>query len=253
MGEQSVKLSLADPYLKTTRAKVHLDALRGGLRLFSESKSDSFVGEDDLENGMYRLRFRFDDVPDDIWLIAGDLLYCLRASLDQLVWALAKLTTGYPVGTQFPILDKDIALDKDAKKRFEKYTTGVPAGAVHVIKSLQPYRGGDDFQSHLLWRLNLLCNIDKHRRIPLHGQMTAFHFPKFPKVHQSLMEFDQENDMVSVPAHLKSYMTVDPTFPVEVVFGDMAEGITCDFNGIERIYNFVSGDVIPRFARFFPH
>jgi hypothetical protein len=56
--------------------------------------------------------------------------------------------------------------------------------------------------------------------------------------------------MVSVPAHLKGYMTLHPETPMDVVFGDVAKGLACNIVAIERIYNFVTNDVIPRFARF---
>ncbi|MGO9093914.1 MAG: hypothetical protein ACLQGV_01710 [Bryobacteraceae bacterium] len=250
---QRLRPSVADPHLKTTRAKVHLDALRKELHSFCESKPYSFVREEDIEHGRYRIRVDIGAIPDSIFLIAGDLLYCLRSSLDQLVFALAHLTVPYPEDTQFPILAKDIASDKDTRKRFEKQTHGVPTEAVRIIESLQPYHGGNAgaIRSHLLWRLNWLGNIDKHRRIPLHGGEIVFAFPFLPKASAPMIEFDHDNGVISVPIGLKSQMALDPTVSFEVVFGDLSDGIACNFNGIEQIYNFVAEDVIPRFARFF--
>src|ERR1700733_5129185 len=157
--------SLADAYLKTTRAKVHLDALRNELDLFRKSKPVAVFRTEDLKRGRYSIRIKITDTPHCIPLILGDLLYCLRSSLDQAIWSLAKLTAPYPKGTQFPILEK---LNASARKTFDAYTAGVPARAVRVIESLQPYHRANP-PAHLLWRLNRLCNIDKHRRIPVHG------------------------------------------------------------------------------------
>lgn len=95
--------SLADPYLKTARAKEHLDDLRERLRVFRENHPCSVTREDDLRNQLHIVRFRLKDVPEKIPLIVGDFAYCLRSSLDQLVWALAKRVGNYPRGTQFPI------------------------------------------------------------------------------------------------------------------------------------------------------
>jgi hypothetical protein len=37
-----------------------------------------------------------------------------------------------------------------------------------------------------------------------------------------------------------------------VIFGDYAEGVSCDFRGgVESIYEFVANSVLPRFGRFF--
>jgi len=93
--------SLTDPYLKTARAKEHLEELRERLRLFRENEPISFKREDDTANQQHIMRIKIKVVPDKITLIAGDFLYCLRSSLDQLVWALAKSVGSYPSGTQF--------------------------------------------------------------------------------------------------------------------------------------------------------
>jgi hypothetical protein len=203
--------------------------------------------EDDLEHGRHIVRFKVRDIADKIPLIVGDFLYCLRSSLDQLVWQLAKAGgVAYPEGTQFPIFHCR------NEKRFDAYTFGVPAGAVGIIDSLQPYHGGTDraIKSHLLWRLNALCNIDKHRRVPVNATVVDFNFPDFPHELLHLAVFDHDAEMVSVPLPLKRYMALDPAMPVNVVFGDSHEGIRCAFDGLEAIYEFVTYSVIPRFARF---
>src|ERR1039458_6707399 len=102
---ESVPPSLVDPYLKTERAKEHLDSLRNELDAFRKSKPYSITFEDDVEHDRYRMRLKVSDTPFRIPLIAGDLFYCLRSALDQLVFSLAQLTTRDPKGTQFPILD----------------------------------------------------------------------------------------------------------------------------------------------------
>lgn len=238
---------MSDPYLKTTRAKEHLDSLRNELDGFCKSRPYSFVGEDDTEHGRYRVRMKLKDPPDRIWLIAGDLFYCMRACLDQLVWVLAKLSLPYPQQTQFPILDSP-----DPKK-FKRYTNGVPTGALSIIESLQPYHAGhsSDIRRNLLWQLNLMCNIDKHRRIPVHGNESIFWFPNLPKSAARFLEFDPDKSMVSLPARFKDQMTLGPEVKLKVVFGDLTEGLSCDFSEIERIFNFVADDVLPRFAKFF--
>ncbi len=247
-----IRISLADPYLKTTRAKEHLEALREQLDAFSKSKPYSIVREDDIEHQCHRVSIKVVDTPDRITLIVGDLLYCLRSALDQLVWFLAKLTLSYPEHTQFPILD---VLNAGARKTFEKQTAGVPADAVEIIESLQPYHRPDAaaIQSDPLWRLNALCNIDKHRRIPVHGSVSDLHWPHATAALVAAMtvELDQDNVMVTIPAIYKSQMALDPEFSINVMFGDFTADVSCDFAGIERIYDCVTDGVIPKFTRFF--
>jgi len=244
-------MALIDPYLKTTRAKVHLEHLREQLAVFCKEPCQ-FIREDDLENQLHVIRMKIHNVPDAIPLIAGDLLYCLRASLDQLVWCLAKInaTPGYPEGTQFPILEQ-----RDAP-RFNRQTSGVPAKAIEIIESLQPYNApsADAVRSHLLWRLNKLCNIDKHMRIIVHGVTGIVKWDTFV-VSDPPTEFIKVDDslVMKMPLLLKDQMAPNPRIPeFKVLFGDLYWKIECDIAGIEAIYEFVSNSVMPRFVGFFP-
>lgn len=239
--------NLSDPYLKTARAKEHLDDLRERLRVFREDKPITITREDDLQNQRHILRLKVKDIPDKFALILGDCVFCLRASLDQLIWALAHLTVPYPMGTQFPILD----IPDDAQ--IASRTRGVPTDAVDIIKSLQPYTGQNAaaVRGHLLWRLNKLCNIDKHRRIPTDKNITIVNFPDVPTSHVPLIDYDHDAGVIKVPLHMKDKMRFDPTASLDVIFGDSHEGMECNFGGLEAIYKFVADSVLPRFTRFF--
>jgi hypothetical protein len=239
--------SLSDPYLKTPRAKEHLDDLRERLRVFREDKPITITREDDFQNQRHIVRLKVKDIPEKLALVLGDCIFCLRASLDQLVWALAHLTLDYPVGTQFPIFDA--ADDGQIARR----TRGVPTDAVSIMKSLQPYTGQNAaaVHAHLLWRLNKLCNIDKHRRIPTDKNVTIINFPHVPRSEVPLINYDHDAGVINVPLDMKDKMRFDPTASLDVIFGDSYEGIECNLEGLEAIYEFVANSVLPRFARFF--
>ncbi len=249
MGRKFQAISLGDPYLKTTRAKTHLDDLGRQIKSFLDSHPVKVFRRDEVRKGLYTIRFKINPLPDDLALILGDLLYCLRSALDQTVWALAKakMGVGYPEGPQFPIINK---LNAQSKKTFARYTAGVPARAVGIIKSLQPYQRANS-EEHLLARLNKLCNIDKHRRIPVHGQELIFHFPSAPRSLVKVMKLDSSSQLVSVPLEFKDQMTFEPEVSFTIVFGDLTDGISCDFQGVKNIYEYVANSVIPQFARFF--
>jgi hypothetical protein len=188
------------------------------------------------------------DVPDQAALILGDVLNCVRASLDQLTYALARLTLDHPTHTQFPIIEE---LTADSKRRFDRLTRGVPTDAVRIIESLQPYRGTNRavVESHLLWRLNLMCNIDKHRRIPIHSSVSNFGpvLPVSAAPHITI----EDGNKVRMPISFKDQVNLKSNASVQIIFGDSRAGIECNFTGIEGIYNFVADSVLPRFARFF--
>jgi hypothetical protein len=239
-------MNLSDPYLKTTRAREHLENLRQELNTFYGSKPCQFYAQDDLKAQRSRVAVIVNDTPDRISLIVGDVFYNLRAALDQLVWCLAKLSLPYPQKTQFPILGKQ------DDKTFEAQTRGVPFEAANLIKSFQPYTsGGEAEKSHLLWRLNKLCNIDKHMRIPTHSTVIDFKLPANIAEAATFETGGVMNIPLSLKSDLKEYMSLNPDVSFRVVFGDSYWGIECDLEEIDSIYDYVANKVIPRFTSFF--
>jgi hypothetical protein len=238
-------MDLSDPFLKTSRAKEHLDALRKEMEPFYKSKPCEFQEKVNFKDGLYQVRIQVNDPPPRLSVIVGDVFGCLRASLDHLVWLLVTHhTDSYAEGTQFPILSQN---GPDDIARFKKQIRGVPARAETIIESLQPYHGGNRaaIESNLLWRLNKLCNIDKHRRIPVHGSVVDFMLPDF--IPKSMVTLDDDGVM-SFPLHMKDQVKLHPDVAFNVIFGDSHEKIECDVAGIERIHEFVTNDVLPRFA-----
>jgi hypothetical protein len=127
----------------------------------------------------------------------------------------------------------------------------VPAEAFCEIKALQPYHRGDDFKSHPLWRLDEMCNLDKHRRIPAHGTaLEGTIYGVSPK--DVIKEATDECLTISIPLAMKNKMRFEPAATVEVAFGGDISGITETLGSIVHIYNFIALAVLPRFDRFFP-
>jgi len=251
---------LLDPYLKLSRAKVHLDALDVELTKFiTKGKPYAFERYDDLENQRHVLRFKHNDVPDPPSLIVGDALYCMRSALDQLVWSLAHLTIPIPKlpasTTQFPILDH---LPKTARdiERWESQVRDVPDKAVAEIKAFQPYHRGKSYKAHPLWRLNAMCNLDKHRRIPANGGEILVHLPKATRQHVTVETLD-DCHIVSAPLTHKDKLQLHPRITVTVNFGGGdpvtdPNALVETKDSLREIYTFVAETVLPRFVRFFP-
>lgn len=93
--EEIAMRGLADPCLKTARAKEHLDDLRERLHTFREDQPITVSREDDAESQKHIIRLKVKDIPEKFALVVGDFLYCVRSSLDQLVFALAQNTIKY--------------------------------------------------------------------------------------------------------------------------------------------------------------
>lgn len=244
-----------DAKLKLLWAQKHLYRLEIDLAIFAHSSNAYRISRhDDIENQLHVVRFELADVPVQLCLIVGDTFYNMRSALDQLVWSLARLT-GIPSGTQFPILDGPEPPNPKTRKRFESQISGVPREAVDQIKALQPYKRGVAYKSHPLWRLNEMCNLDKHRRIPANGSALKLWFPNIGPEDTAkglpLFSSGDNSNTASVPLELKHKLDFDPEVPITVNFGGDKSGISEDRNGIVEIYNFVSRDVFPRFERFF--
>jgi hypothetical protein len=241
-----------DAETKLRWAKTHLHFLNREVETFSNSNPYTLTREDDLENQRHVLRFNLLNVPDPICLIAGDAIYNMRASLDHLVWSLARLS-GIPKRTAFPIVDGPV-LTKSRLESFNRSLDGVSQEAICEIAALQPYHRGAAYKSHPLWRLDEICNLDKHRRIPANGSASILHFPNLaPGEEKSILtvEVTDTGYIMSVPIGQKQKLDLHDTMRFAVHFGGDESGINEDFSGLVEIYNFVAESVMPRFVRFF--
>jgi hypothetical protein len=184
-------------------------------------------------------------------LAAGDAFYNMRASLDQLIWALARLN-GIPRKSQFPILEVNTL---ESRNRLRDQTEGIPKEAICEVEFLQPYLRGAAYKTHPLWRLNEMCNLDKHRRIPVDGHEVIIFFPGLSHndlatglVTQTIVD---DCHVMSAPLSMKSKLDINPSASGTVKFGGDISGISESPHGIAEIYHFIATKVITRFERFF--
>lgn len=265
---------LLDPYLKLRRAKAHLDALDELLKPFAGEKAYTITTYPDPKQGRYIAEVKLLDVPDDISLTVGDLFYNMRSCLDQLVWSLARHPGGMvdPRHTQFPIMSSNSA---DSRKRFDQQTMGVPDLARGEILALQPYHRGNAHKAHPLWRLDAMCNLDKHRRILANGSEVYCQFARITRrdilglqplpgggvVAQGPLDLRidtlDDRHIISVPLAQKHKLRLKPDMPFKVNFGiGFGAGDPTSFvedrDTIGEIYQFIENTVLPRFVRFFP-
>ena len=119
--------------------------------------------------------------------IVGDFVTNCRASLDYIAWELA-MRAGRPLSDAqkrriaFPLApDKSSFTKKDGTAFHLEGVCGIPASAMSVIESVQPYHAGNES----LDSLDLLVRTDKHRMLLLctlflrsAGKFSIFHGSK---------------------------------------------------------------------------
>jgi hypothetical protein len=241
-----MKPSLKNPKLKVERAKEHLDILNIEMNKFIDMKPPHVSAQEDIKNALYILRIQIPIIDPKLGIIAGDAIYSLRSALDHIAWQLALTTTDRPHNrTTFPIVDKDTP---EKMQTFGNITRDIPADAVNEIKVLQPYLRGASYKDDLLWKLNKLCNIDKHRVIPAHGTAFDFKVPKGIK-----LGYGRLNDtyIVTMPIAVKTKMQFAPPPTFDILFGSEVDGLVISVIELRNIYKFIRDKVFPRFASFF--
>jgi hypothetical protein len=157
--------------LKMNRARFHLENLDFAVVKWLEAHSDLIREETDPETGDDLVVVDPPAVPpaDVISLIATDCVHNLRASLDQLVFALSWSHSAGPItkkvaqDCEFPIYGPREPTPKELRKRIGAINPEAQA----VIEDLQPHHAGDAFSREKLWILDQLWNLDKHRMLPI--------------------------------------------------------------------------------------
>jgi len=147
-------------YLKIERAKKHIADLDVAIRAFCESKPYTIATKPhpiaEIQHTTLYVS-RVEPVPEDIGLIAGDVIHNLRSSLDHLAWQLIEANGGTPgKGTYFPISE---SAEKYAAAIKRGVVDGMSVGAQKLIADSQRHASGDN----TLWFIHELDIVDKHR------------------------------------------------------------------------------------------
>lgn len=243
--------SVDNANLKIARAEEHLEAVEQEIRIFHESDPCTMVPKKHSQTGHFGFQITVPAVPRGAGIIAGDFATCLRASLDHLVWQLALLRTPSPNRhTCFPIYG---AIQKGTRANFRKSVKDIPTQAASIIESMQPYNRGDSFRDDPLWKVNKLCNIDKHREIPTWG--TTAHVKMLLPKGAQVRTIDDGNVVIAIPegGGVEPYTGMEPQLStLDVFFGNTSVGIQLTVRDLRSIHEFIRDEVIPRFEGFFP-
>jgi hypothetical protein len=164
--------SLNSVQCKIYRAAQHIQSLKPELEQYFKSNPGKMVQQPHtVDNEAVFAFVPQGPIPARFGLIIGDCLQNLRSSLDYLVWELVLAANAQPTEkNMFPICSSaELFEDQIRRHRLD----GVPQDAIAEIKSLQPYHLGQDLNKGILWVLDELTNINKHRRILLTNLMAG--------------------------------------------------------------------------------
>ena len=180
-------------------------------------------------------------IPARLALICGDVLQCLRSSLDYLVWELSNTVDDKTrKRLMFPICVTEATYEEELTKR--KRLDGVPLEAVAIIDRHQPYKDILPEETTLAM-LDSLTNINKHRRVILTGfagLRTEVIPAGIPHIIGEVTMFGHNGEVASqTPVH--AVLTIQDGFAKDIE-------IT---NFIDVTAQFLREEFFPLFQRFF--
>jgi hypothetical protein len=233
---------------KAERAKLHLDAFNGHVSAYMKNPH-TVVTKYDAENRRYIKRFEMEAFQSVMGMELGEFLYCLRSGLDQMAWQLASpgARQASPKDIYFPI-PEDLS-NRDKRRSYARALRRFPNGVRREINAIQSHKGADPPETHPLWQLNKLCNLDKHKFFPFHSRGINPFVPNVPGAR--IEHFDKEDAFeVSVPEKYKDNIDLQPTLPEPIEIGEWNSDWRLPVSRLSDIHSFITCRVIPRFVPF---
>lgn len=174
----------SDSQRKLNWADQHIQDLQFRIRAFLQPNPYAFVEEQDPDTGQWYVRVKTSAVIDpDISLIAGDVLCHLKSALDYMLWSIIKERIAAnpgdgsrrPSRTQakrigFGCQDANPLGAAETRLNYEARTGGQEAflgqDTITLLHAEEAYQGG---KGDVLWRLDALNNVNKHRFVIITG------------------------------------------------------------------------------------
>ncbi len=154
---------MADLFLsakqKVARAHDLIAALEAEIAAFNATEPHERMVETDPDGLIQEHTVKLTrPLPDSLADLTQEATEALRAALDQAVFAASKAAGSRRLmDTCFPIADSAEQLDKAMVQKCK----GVPPDIAAMIRSLAPYKGGND----LIWALTAIAETDKYALI----------------------------------------------------------------------------------------
>jgi hypothetical protein len=233
---------------KAERAKLHLEAFNGQVAAYMKEPY-TVISNYDAENRRHTKRFQLKAFEPVLGMELGEFLYCLRSGLDQMAWQMAKPEARRDSAKEiyFPIPEDFDTSDR--RRNYRRVLNLFPDDVAKEIDAIQPHHGPEPAQSHPLWQLSKLCNIDKHMLIPIHSRGINLFVPDVPGI--SAKNLDEEDAIeLSVPEQYKTHLDLKPTLPDSIEIGEWKSDWRLPLYRLTDIHDFITSTVIPLFVPF---
>ncbi|MEV4348893.1 hypothetical protein AB0J83_30925 [Actinoplanes sp. NPDC049596] len=168
--------------MKLRHAATHLGLLRVSVEAYGQAQPWRVETEPGRQPGEVAYRLRIDQpIPAEIAVVAGDVVHALRSALDTVVYDLARRHTGTLTRRQETKPAFGSRIDEQAFEELEAKLRGLCGDrGVAAVRAVQPfsfaaeasrlgvemnYDSAGEPSFDVPSRLNVLWNIDKHRRL----------------------------------------------------------------------------------------
>jgi hypothetical protein len=154
-----VGVDFEDAVLRLERAAKQIKIFEQDVTTFLDTNPSTFEIEKNPKTGVFTLRLVVSGQPPAEWRVTlQEVIGNIRSPFDYVMVSLADANGGHNNRTAFPIYGKP----KGYRDNVTAKTVNIPAAAMTIVESVQPYHGGD------LKRLDVLRRLDddgKHKRL----------------------------------------------------------------------------------------
>lgn len=242
--------------LKVKRAKAHIDNLHRRISRFMAKTEYALVEDIDPQSLKKTYHIAGDTLPMELGTVIADIVTNLRSSLDFIAWELSTyhtktITERQARGIIFPLLDVETTGTIDGLCKF------MDPDAIGVVKECQPYNRSQWPELDLLWTLQELSRIARHRIVTETMVFASLHIKyQGRSTDLNLAKGEGEEIVLHSEASIESPENLYPRFPLDIAFTVQTQGKdripAFSVGFLNDTHQFIRDEVIPRFSRFFP-
>ena len=255
---------------KLERAWVHFAALQELIGTVLDQQpftqvTQEYAGPDNQILVEVRWRQRIEMPVENLSLLLGDGLSCMRTALDHLAFALATAHSGAPAAeagkVAFPIFVQSESYADLGRRQIRLMAPAVQ----DLISGIQPYHRGEAANDDPLAVLHQLRNIDSHRHLLLTGVVSARQtFTLAPESYgvqllaqQSAIHYGPFDDETNVARLLfridgpNHRAKLRPTVHVDIAFAETGPAAgKIVLMEMERAFNKIQNEIFPLFDAY---
>ena len=261
--------------LRLNRAEHHIGVLGDMIESFNKRRPYKSSYEIEPQpDGQIQITIKAEiteELSPDSGFIVAEIVHNLRASMDNAIWSVGQRYKA-SAKLSFPVVERENTFPLSPKyagkrtTRLAKDLDKLPNAVKTIITDVQPYHRGDEAPYDILWTLNHLWNIDKHRAPVLVAGIAQADFAKpIPWGHgASFIGFgkevgaDYKNKSVEVTMDLPANATItpetnlEPQLRLKVVLDESTSVLRIQATDLlSAMHGFVDQKIVEQFKPYF--